>query len=53
VRQVEHALIGHEDGTVEELFNIVYGGALPPGVDEAARRSLAALMEYVRGRDQG
>jgi glyoxylase-like metal-dependent hydrolase (beta-lactamase superfamily II) len=53
VRQVEQALIGHEDATVEDLFNVVYGGALPPGMDEAARRSLAALMEYVRGRDQG
>jgi glyoxylase-like metal-dependent hydrolase (beta-lactamase superfamily II) len=52
VRQVEHALIGHEDATPEQLFEIVYGGALPKGMEEPARLSLAALMEYVRGRDQ-
>ncbi len=48
VRQVEHALVGHEDATPEQLFEIVYGGSLPPGMEEPARRSLAALMEYVR-----
>jgi glyoxylase-like metal-dependent hydrolase (beta-lactamase superfamily II) len=52
VRQVEHALIGHEDATADQLFDIVYGGSLPLGIDQAARRSLAALLEYVRGRDQ-
>ena len=52
VRQVEHALIGHEKATPEELLEIVYGGSLLPGMDEPARRSLAALMEYVRDRDQ-
>ena len=53
VRQVEHALTGHEDATVDELFDIVYGGSLPLGMDEAAKLSLAALLEYVRDRDQG
>ena len=52
VRQVEHALIGHENATPEELLEIVYGGSLLPGMDEPARRSLAALMEYVRDTDQ-
>ena len=52
VRQVEHALVGREDATAEELFDIVYGESLPPGMDEPARRSLAALLEYVRSRDQ-
>ena len=48
----EHALIGHEDATSDELFEIVYGGSLPSGMDGPARRSLAALMEYVRGGEQ-
>ena len=52
VRQVEHALIGHESATPEQLFEIVYGASAPPGMIEPARRSLAALMEYVRDRDQ-
>ena len=45
-------MVGHEDATPEELFEIVYGGSLPAGMEEPARRSLAALMEYVRNRDQ-
>ena len=52
VRQVEHALIGHEDATPEQLFEIVYGGSLPADMEEPARRSLTALMEYVRDGDQ-
>lgn len=51
-RQVERALIGHEDATPEQLFEIVYRGSLPAGMEEPARRSLAALMEYVRDCDQ-
>ncbi len=51
IRQVEQALVGNEDATPEQLLQIVYGGALPPRMANFATRSLAALMEHVRGCD--
>ena len=53
LRSVIHRLeSAWQPATIEESFEIVYGGSLLPGMDEPARRSLAVLVEYVRDRDQ-
>ena len=49
IRQVEEALADRPRAAVEELLPVVYGGTLPPGTREAARLSLQALMDHVRG----
>jgi len=49
VRQVESAIAAHPDADLEKLLDIVYGATLPSGVRGAARMSLGALVEYVRG----
>ena len=48
IAQVEEALAQRPDADVEELLQMVYGRALPPGTGQAARMSLQALMDYVR-----
>lgn len=49
IRQVEGAMSAHPGADVEELLDIVYGATVPRAVRGAARMSLAALVEYVRG----
>ena len=46
---VEEALADHPQADVDALLLAVYGRALPPGTGDAARMSLQALMDYVRG----
>lgn len=48
IAQVEDALAQRPDADVDELLEMVYGKALPPGTGQAARMSLQALMDYVR-----
>ena len=50
IRQVAAALAERPDADVEELLRLVYGRALPSAAHEAARMSLQALMDYVRGQ---
>ena len=47
--QVERALASHPDGSVDELFTAIYGESVPVGLVPAARASLAALIEHVKG----
>jgi glyoxylase-like metal-dependent hydrolase (beta-lactamase superfamily II) len=49
VRQVETAMSAHPGADLEKLLDIVYGVTLPSAVRGAARMSLGALVEYVRG----
>jgi len=49
IRQVEDAMSAHPQAALEELLDIVYGETVPTAVRGAARMSLAALVEYVRG----
>jgi hypothetical protein len=49
IRQVEEAMADHPDAGVEELLTVVYGKALLPGARDAARMSLQALVDHVRG----
>ena len=50
IRQVEDALAERPDATASDLLAMVYGDALPAGMERAALRSLGALLEHVRGR---
>ena len=49
IRQVEDALTAEPDATLDELLEIVYGDALPAGMEGAAKKSLGALLKHVRG----
>lgn len=48
IEQVEDALVGRPDATLDDLLKIVYGDLLPAEVRGAASQSLSALLEYVR-----
>lgn len=48
IRQVEEALLNNADATATELLGAVYGSLIPAGMEGAARRSLEALLEFVR-----
>lgn len=47
IRQVEEALRRQPDIDERELLSIVYGGGVPGALQEAALRSVRALMEHV------
>jgi glyoxylase-like metal-dependent hydrolase (beta-lactamase superfamily II) len=49
IRQVEEALATSPGASAPELLRLIYGGALPSGVEKAALKSLEALLEHVRG----
>lgn len=49
IAQVERALVERPDATVDEVWARVYGGAVPPALGAAARASVGALIEHVRG----
>jgi len=49
IAQVERALGEAPDASTEELLKSVYGPGLPPRVRVAARASLEALIDFVRG----
>jgi glyoxylase-like metal-dependent hydrolase (beta-lactamase superfamily II) len=49
IRQVRQALEGMPGAGPDELLRVVYPGSMPSAVERAARMSLAALMEHVRG----
>lgn len=49
VRQVEDALERMSGDDVDALLQLVYGDRLPSGLAGAAARSLAALVDYVKG----
>ena len=49
VRQVEEALASLPDSDIEGLLDMVYGETVPAGLAGAAARSLAALVDYVKG----
>ncbi|MDP2959183.1 MAG: MBL fold metallo-hydrolase [Longimicrobiales bacterium] len=48
IRQVEAALRENPEATPTELLGAVYGSVVPAGMEGAARRSLEALVEFVR-----
>jgi glyoxylase-like metal-dependent hydrolase (beta-lactamase superfamily II) len=49
VRQVEEALASLPGSDIEGLLDMVYGDSVPTGLAGAAVRSLAALVDYVKG----
>ena len=49
IKQVERAVIAHPEADLEDLLDLVYGDTVPPAMRGAARMSLSALVEYVRG----
>lgn len=49
IRQVEEAMSLYPDADMDALLDMVYGGDLPASVRGAARESLSALVEFVRG----
>lgn len=49
IRQVRKALQARPAADLDRLLEAVYGGELPSAVRGAARRSLAALVEFVQG----
>ena len=49
VAQVERALAARPDASVDELLTEVYGESIPEGLLAAARGSLAAMIEHVKG----
>lgn len=49
IAQVERALEAAPDASTEDLLMSVYGRELPPRVVGAARASLEALVDFVRG----
>ena len=51
IGQTRAAMAEHPDADIEALLDAVYGDTLPRGVRKAARRSLSALVEYVRTHD--
>jgi len=51
IAQVERALAARPAATLDELLGDVYGSSVPPALTPAARASVAALVEHVRGRD--
>lgn len=53
IEAVEAVLTRRPDADDEELFVEIYGDSVPPGLGEAARRSLRALREYVDTRGGG
>lgn len=53
IEQVEGVVRRRPDATLDDLLAEVYGDALPHGLEPAARRSLQALLDYVRGREGG
>jgi glyoxylase-like metal-dependent hydrolase (beta-lactamase superfamily II) len=53
IAQVQRALEVAPDASAEELLMSVYGPGLPPRVRGAARASLEALIDFVRGARPG
>ncbi len=51
IEQVRQLREGPEGLRDEALFDRVYGDRIPPGLDRAARASLAALEAYLDGRE--
>ncbi len=49
IAQVRRVLEAHPGASPEELLEAVYGPALPAGVHDAARASVEALADHVRG----
>jgi len=49
VRQVERAMESWDEGDIADLLDRVYGDTVPDGLERAAMRSLAALVDHVRG----
>jgi len=49
IAQVREALAARPTADADEVLDMVYGRALPQGIQDAARMSLQALMDYVRG----
>jgi hydroxyacylglutathione hydrolase len=49
IAQVERALAAWPDATLDQLLVIVYSGSVPRALLPAARASLSALVEHVRG----
>jgi hydroxyacylglutathione hydrolase len=49
IAQVERALTAWPDATTDQLLRIVYSGMVPEALLPAARASLEALIEHVRG----
>jgi glyoxylase-like metal-dependent hydrolase (beta-lactamase superfamily II) len=49
IRQAADAMSEHPEADIDELVDIVYGGSVPSAMKGAARMSLGALVEYVRG----
>lgn len=49
IGQAARALAARPEATLDEIFREIYGGALPPEYADAARASVAALVEHVRG----
>ena len=49
VAQVERALAARPDASADELLTAVYGESVAEGLLSAARASLAALIEHVKG----
>lgn len=53
IRQVEEAVSARPEATAAELLGVVYGDALPRGMERAALKSVEALLEHVRGGARG
>jgi glyoxylase-like metal-dependent hydrolase (beta-lactamase superfamily II) len=53
IRQVEEALARRPDVEERELVELVYGGSIASGLEEAALRSVRALMDHVVRRPDG
>lgn len=49
IRQVAEALEAEPGTSLEDLIRVVYGARLPAGLTGAARSSLGALLDHVRG----
>jgi glyoxylase-like metal-dependent hydrolase (beta-lactamase superfamily II) len=49
IEQVRSALLVEPDADVERLLDVVYGASLTDSVRGAARLSLSALVDYVKG----
>ena len=49
IDEVKRVLEEMPDATEDVVMDRVYGDSLPPGAERAVTRSVAALLEYVRG----
>lgn len=53
IEAVRSALAEHPRASPEDLLRRVYGDTVPPGLESAALRSLAALVDHVREAEDG